>query len=134
MLSLCLKYGIVLISFTTGVLVPLLKTPTMDPSVPNNYRPVTISSTLSKRLQVYILEVCGHHHFNDLQYGVISGRGTHMAVSLVNDVISYCTDNWSTVYTCSLDTQGAFDAIPHAVLYRKAMGVLPDHCWMIIVN
>ena len=37
MLSLCLKYGIVPISFTKGVLVPLLKKPTMDPSVPNNY-------------------------------------------------------------------------------------------------
>ena len=37
-------------------------------------------------------------------------------------------------YTCSLDAQGAFDAIPHAVLFRKAMDVLPDHCWMIIVN
>ena len=57
-----------------------------------------------------------------------------MAVSLVNDVISYCTERGSPVYTCSLDAQGAFDAITHAVLFRKAMDVLPDHCWMIIVN
>ena len=128
MLSLCLKYGIVPISFTKGVLVPLLKKPTMDPSVPNNYRPVTISSTLSKLLEVYILEVCGHHDFSDLQFGFITGRGTNMAVSLVNDVISYCTERGSPVYTCSLDAQGAFDAIPHAVLFQKAMDVLPDHC------
>ena len=100
----------------------------------NNYRPVTISSTLSKLLEVYILEVCGHHDFSDLQFGFITGRGTNMAVSLVNDVISYCTERGSPVYTCSLDAQGAFDAIPHAVLFRKAMDVLPDHCWMIIVN
>ena len=106
----------------------------MDPSVPNNYRLVTISSTLSKLLEVYILEVCGHHDFSDLQFGFITGRGTNMAVSLVNDVISYCTERGSPVYTCSLDAQGAFDAIPHAVLFRKAMDVLPDHCWMIIVN
>ena len=90
------------------MLVPLLKKPTMDPSVPNNYRPVTISSTLSKLLEVYILEVCGHHDFNDLQFGFISGRGTNMAVSLVNYVIS--------------------------ILFRKAMDVLSDHFWMIIVN
>ena len=57
-----------------------------------------------------------------------------MAVSLVNDVISYCTERGSPVYTCSLDAQGAFDAIPHPVLFRKAIDVLPDHCWMIIVN
>ena len=82
MRSLCLRYGIVPISFTKGVLVPLLKKPTMDPSVPNNYRPVTISSTLSKLLEVYILEVCGHHDFSDLQFGFITGRRTNMAVSL----------------------------------------------------
>ena len=83
MLSLCLKYDIVPISFTKGVLVPLLKKTTMDPSVPNNYRPVTVSSTLSKLLEVYVLEVCGHHDFNDLQFGFISGRGTNMAVSMM---------------------------------------------------
>ena len=124
-------YGIIPISFTKGVLVPLFKKPTRDPSVPNNYRPVTISSTLSKLLEVYILEVCGHHDFNDLQFGFISGRGTNMAVSRVNYVISYCKDRRSPVYTCSLDAQGAFDAIPHAVLFRKAMDVLPDHCVQI---
>ena len=116
------------------MLVPLLKKPTMVPSVPNNYRPVTISSNLSKRLEVYILEVCGYHGFNDLQFVFISGRGTNMAVLLVNDVISYCTERGSPVYTCSLDAQGAFDAISHAVLFRKAMDVLRDHCWMVIVN
>ena len=88
------------------MLVPLLKKPTVDPSVPNNYRPVTIWSTLSKRLEVFILEVCGHHAINDLQFGFISGRGTNMAVSLVNNVISYCTE-------CGF-------------LFRKVMDVLPD--------
>ena len=125
MLSLCLKYDIVPISSTKGVLVPLLKKTTMDPSVPNNYRPVTVSSTLSKLLEVYVLEVCGHHDFKYLQFGFISGRGRDEH-GRVNDVISYCTERGSPVYTCSLDAQGpgAFDAIPHAVLFRKAMPML----------
>ena len=59
--------------------------------------------------------MCGHHDFNDLHFGFISGRGTKIAVSLVNDVISYCTESGSLVYTCSLDAQGAFDAITHPV-------------------
>ena len=67
--------------------------------------------------------MCGHYAFNDLQFGFISGRGTNMAVSLVNDVISYCTERGSPVYTCSLDAQEAFDAIPHPVLFRKAIYV-----------
>ena len=34
---------------------------------------------------------------------------------------------------CSLDAEGAFDSIPHHVLFRKAMGAVPDHCWRILV-
>ena len=54
-----------------------------------------------------------------------------MATTLLNDVVTYCKDGGSTVYTCSLDAEGAFDAIPHCILFTKAMGVLPDQCWHI---
>ena len=57
-----------------------------------------------------------------------------MATTLLNDVFTYCKDGGSTVYTCSLDAEGAFDAIPHCILFQKAMGVLPDHCWHILIN
>ena len=61
----------------------------------------------------------GHQEFNDLQFWFISGRGTKMAVSLVNDVVSYCTERGYPVYTCSLAARGggAFDAIPHMLFY-----------------
>ena len=38
------------------------------------------------------------------------------------------------LYTCSLDAKGAFDAIPHCVLFKKASKVLPDYCWHVMVN
>ena len=38
------------------------------------------------------------------------------------------------LYTCSLDAEGAFDAIPHCVLFKKASKVLPDYCWHVMVN
>ena len=62
------------------------------------------------------------------------GRGTEIATALVNDVISYANVRGSTVYTCSLDAEGAFDAIPHCVLFKKASEVLPDYCWHVMVN
>lgn len=89
---------------------------------------------MSKILELYILDVSGYHEFSDLQFGFVAGRGTNMASSLANDVISYCTKRGSPVYTCSLDAEGAFDAVPHAVLFRKAMDVIPDHCWLLMVN
>ena len=57
-----------------------------------------------------------------------------MATALANDVISYCTKRGSTVYACSLDAEGAFDAVPHSILFYKAMDVIPDHCWLLLVN
>ena len=57
-----------------------------------------------------------------------------MATALVNDVVSYTNTRGSTVYTCSLDAEGAFDAIPHCVIFEKASSVLPEHCWHIMVN
>ena len=36
-----------------------------------------------------------------------------MAISLAHGVMAYFNDRGSAVYTCSLDAEGAFDAIPH---------------------
>ena len=49
-------------------------------------------------------------------------------------MFSYCTKRGSPVYTCSLDAEGAFDAVPHSVLFKKALNVIPDHCWRVIVH
>ena len=57
-----------------------------------------------------------------------------MATTLLRDVISYSTNRGSIVYTCSLDGEGAFDAIPHAILFDRASDVLPDHCWKIMYD
>ena len=82
---------------------------------------------------MYILDVVGLGEFSELQFGFIPDGGTQMAVSLANDVISHCTSRESIVYTCSLDAEGAFDAIPHPVLFHKAMNTIPDQCWRILV-
>ena len=128
-LTLCVQYHVVPTSFTRGMLVPLLKKSTLDPSVPSNYRPVTVSSTLSKLLELYtcILYISGQFEFSDLQFGFVPGWSTNMAAVLAQDVISYCKSRGSPVYACSLDAQGAFDAVPHEILFRKALGVIPDH-------
>ena len=35
---------------------------------------------------------------------------------------------------CSLDAEGAFDAIPHSVLFLKAIDIIPDHYWKTMVQ
>ena len=74
MLSVSLQFGVVPTSFRQGVLVPLLKKPTADPSVAKNYRPIVVSSVLSKLMEMYILEECECHDFEDCQFGFVKGR------------------------------------------------------------
>ena len=63
-------------------------------------------------MEMYILEESSGYIFSNSQLGFVSGRGTEIATALVNDVISYANVRGSTVYTCSLDAEGAFQGRP----------------------
>ena len=134
MLTLCIKFSVVPDSFANGLLTPIPKKPGCDASNPKNWRPIVVSSTLSKILEMYVLDMSSQHEFSDLQFGFIPGRGTELATVLIDDVITYCNTRGSAVYTCSLDAEGAFDAIPHCILFEKAASALPDHCWSVMYN
>ena len=53
--STILKYNVVPKVFSTGVMVPVLKKPTLDPSKACNYRPITVSSVFSKLFEIMIV-------------------------------------------------------------------------------
>ena len=133
LLNICLVFGVVPGSFSHGILIPILKKPCCDPSVPSNYRPITISTTLSKIMELHILDRGNGHEFSDCQFGFVPGRGTNMAIALAHDVITHNTEKGATIYTCSLDAEGAFDAVPHSVLLDKARTVIPDECWRLLI-
>ena len=61
-----------------------------------------------------------------------TGERTDMAISLAHDVMAYFNDHGSAVYTCSLDAEGAFDAIPHVVIFGKLDGIMPDYAWRVL--
>ena len=134
LLTLCLRFGCVPDGFQTGLLVPILKKPQLDASLPSNYRPITVSVTMSKLLELFILEECSDVSFSPSQFGFVAHKGTNTAIALAHDVFSYCSNRGSTVYCCSLDAEGAFDNIPHSVLFYKAAEVLKDHSWLVLYH
>ncbi len=129
MFSLCIKFGVIPHSFCKGLMIPLLKKPNADPTCASNYRPIVISVTFAKLLEIHILDESGEHEFHDMQFGFIPGRSTTMAAALAHDVIDYCNCNGSAVYACSLDADAAFDGIPHSIMFQKVRGVLQDKFW-----
>ena len=55
-----------------------------------------------------------------------------MASALAHDVGMYCLSKGSTIFYCSLDAEGAYDALPHSVLLQKTMNIIPDNLWHLL--
>ena len=55
-----------------------------------------------------------------------------LATVMAHDISEYCVAQGSAVYMCSLDVEGAYDALPHAILLLETMKVLPDASWNIL--
>ena len=118
--TVCFRCGVVPINFTNGLLVPILKKPTLDPSLATNYRPVIVSNILSRIIELYIIDECNDVKFNAFQLGFVSGRGTNTAIALAHDTASYFNFKGSPLFMCALDAEGAFDDIPHPILFTKS--------------
>ena len=127
-----LTYNCVPSVFSTGVLVPILKKATLDPSLPSNYRPITISSVFSKLFEVLIfpcdVALC------DNQYGFRADYSVSHGITLLNDVMCYCNYRNSNMFLCSLDAEKCFDSIWHDGLFFKLNNVLSDVTWRILYN
>ena len=134
LLTICVKFGVVPDNFNKGILVPILKRNTLDPSVASSYRPVTLSVTFSKLLDLHILDQCKSHQLSDAQFGFIPGRSTGMATALAYDTGAYCVAKGSTVYYASLDVEGAFDFLPHVIIMEKTINIISDHLWFLLYN
>ena len=132
LLNCCVHYGCLPSSFTNGTLIPLLKKPSLDPGLPNNYRPIIVSSVLSKLIEYAILEESSDHAFDPSQYGFVNGRSTQMAICTTQDVITFCNNRGSPVYACGLDVEKAFDGVPHCVLLTKSINIIQDHWWRLL--
>ena len=91
-----------------------------------------MSTTFSKLAELCILDECNECTFSDLQFGFVKGRGTDTALALAHDVSAYCVFKGSQVYMCGLDTEGAFDALPHPVIFQKAYSVMSKMSWLFL--
>ena len=92
----------------TGIIIPILKKPSLDPNKPEHYRPITLSSVHSKLFELLILP---NDTACNTQFGFRKGRGTSFVTSLINDTASYFNSRGSPIYMFSLDAEKCFDNI-----------------------
>ena len=114
-----------------GVIVPILKKSTLDSNNPGNYRPITLSTSYSRLLELLISP---DYVPSDTQYGFRSGRSTAFVTCLINDVAAYFNAAGSPVYLCTLDAEKCFDSIWHSGLFYKLWKKLPPQHWALLLN
>ena len=130
--STILTYNYVPNVFSMGVIVPVLKKPTLNPSLPVNYRPITVSSVLAKLFEILILPenvpLCNN------QFGFRAHYGVSHGLSLLNDLMCVSADHRSNMFICSLDAEKCFDSIWHDGLFYKLRNIFDTVIWRFLYN
>lgn len=103
-------------------LVPIFKAG--DATLPKNYRPISILSSISKifeRLLYNSLEsfFIKYKVINKNQYGFQKGSGTLSAATQLISLLQNALDNKTVATSIFIDLQKAFDTIPHNEILDK---------------
>ena len=126
LLSICFtcmfKHSYLPVSMLDSVVVPLVKNKNGDLSDKNNYRPIALSSAISKVFENIILHRLEEYLWTtDNQFGFKSGHSTDLCVYALTEFIEYLKRRSTSVYVAFLDASKAFDKINHWVLFKKLL-------------
>ena len=126
LLSICFtcmfKHSYLPVSMLDSVVVPLVKNKNGNLSDKKNYRPIALSSTISKVFENVILHRLEEYLWTtDNQFGFKSGHSTDLSVYALTEFIEYLKRRTTSVYVVFLDASKAFDEINHWVLFKKLL-------------
>ena len=118
----CLQNVVTPLPLKTGHIVPIFKNG--DQGSPSNYRPVALTSHLTKIYEKVVRKLIVSHMeinnlFNDSQHGFRSGRSCLSQLLTHFDTITDLLENDVNVDTVYLDFSKAFDKVDHSILLLK---------------
>ena len=129
--SLILSYNVVPNVLRIGVIIPILKKPSLDVSKFKNYRPTTLCSIYAKLLESIMLPSC---EISENQYGYQKGKGADFCSAMICDLLSIFNSSDSSIYMCSLDVEKCFDSIWHDELMYKLFPKMPRVLWRLLFH
>ena len=123
LLTCMLIHGYLPNSMTDGIIVPIVKDELASRSEMSNYRSVTLSSTISKILELELADMCKSNlQSSNLQFGFKQKHSTTMCSFLVRETIEYFNTKGFPVFSCFMDASKGFDWISH----DKLFGILEE--------
>jgi hypothetical protein len=119
-----LSSGIFPSEWKSALVTPLLKKSSLDPSVPNNYRPVSNLPFISKVTErVVAKQLTNYLQQNSLypkfQSAYRANHSVETALLRVHNDILHAIDNQQGVILVLLDLSAAFDTISHNILLHR---------------
>jgi exonuclease III len=109
--------------FSDSCVTPILKKRTLDPTNSKNYRPVTLTTCISKIFETVILSRYGGlFNTSDNQFGFKADVDVNAAYAVVHETVRRYNREGSGVFLCFLDATAAFDNVDHGILLDKLRG------------
>ena len=115
-----LSHGLSPEEMNLGTMSPLIKDTRKSQQCSDNYRSLTIGSSISKIFDMILLK---KHNTNlstsNNQFGFKENMSTNMCTFVLNETVAYYVKNGSPVYTLFLDASKAFDRLHFVKLFEK---------------
>ncbi len=137
--NLIIQHEYAPLPYRTGFTIALYKNNGKSKHDPQNYRGITITSSLGKLLEKVIMERI-HRWSNEnmafpdeLQFGFRKNSGADMAALTLQECIMYFKEHSSVLYATFLDNEKAFDKIWQNGLLLKLYNLgMNAKCWRFL--
>ena len=123
--KLCLGHSYLPVKYTNSVITPIMKNKRDNISAISKYRPIALTTIVSKYFERYILFMTSNFLLSvDNQFGIKPAHSTDIGLFLLKQDISQYNTHGSPVFIAFLDASKAFGEVNHYILFKNLLNAM----------